>query len=208
MSTTSRLRRTGRIVTGAVIVVIVSALVAVAAVTVLAVRVHGHSMEPTLRDDQRLLIDFTVEGGDVRRFDIVQTRPDAASPPIIKRVIGLPGDAVRIVPRDSRTAEVRVRPAGSDRWHVVRNPAWTNWNGRGLPCCGPDGRQGRESTPAVVPPGRLWLLGDNAGHSDDSRKYGFTDASLVSGRAWLVVWPLADRGGVAGRVRLEPLAGP
>ena len=49
----------------------------------------------------------------------------------------------------------------------------------------------------TVPPGRLWVMGDNRGDSDDSRHRrsdpgaGTVPESAVVGRAFLVMWPLS-----------------
>ncbi|CAG0895200.1 unnamed protein product [Darwinula stevensoni] len=44
----------------------------------------------------------------------------------------------------------------------------------------------------TVPPGHVWLLGDNAENSTDSRAYGAVPYGLIRSRAILRVWPLAD----------------
>jgi signal peptidase I len=49
----------------------------------------------------------------------------------------------------------------------------------------------------TVPPGRLWVMGDNRGDSDDSRYrandpgQGTIPESAVVGRAFLIIWPLS-----------------
>jgi signal peptidase I len=42
----------------------------------------------------------------------------------------------------------------------------------------------------VVPPGKLWVMGDNRGNSADSRVFGPIPESTVVGRAFARVWPL------------------
>jgi signal peptidase I len=54
----------------------------------------------------------------------------------------------------------------------------------------------------TVPPGRLWVMGDNRAISDDSREHmfgGFPDEGTVpenevAGRAFLIIWPLSQFG--------------
>ena len=53
----------------------------------------------------------------------------------------------------------------------------------------------------VVPEGRVWLRGDNARNSTDSRRYGAIPISLVEGRVLARVWPLRQ----AGRLATRPL---
>jgi signal peptidase I len=42
----------------------------------------------------------------------------------------------------------------------------------------------------IVPPGTLWVMGDNRGNSADSRVFGPVPRSTVVGRAFVRVWPL------------------
>jgi signal peptidase I len=46
-------------------------------------------------------------------------------------------------------------------------------------------------TAVIVPPGTLWVMGDNRGNSSDSRVFGPVPRSTVVGRAFVRVWPLA-----------------
>jgi len=48
---------------------------------------------------------------------------------------------------------------------------------------------GGGSARAVVPEGHVWLLGDNADNSTDSRYYGPVPAALIKGRVFLRVYP-------------------
>jgi signal peptidase I len=40
----------------------------------------------------------------------------------------------------------------------------------------------------VVPPGKLFAMGDNRDHSSDSRYWGFVDRSAIMGRPFLIYW--------------------
>lgn len=85
----------------------------------------------------------------------------------IKRVIGLPGDTV-----EGRDGAVFV-------------------NGRRLiePYL-PEGVFTSDFDPVAIPPGGLWVMGDNRGGSSDSRSFGIIPERVVLGRALLRIWPV------------------
>lgn len=161
-----------------------------------SVTVVGSSMEPTLRVGDRLFVNALNGGGDVSRFDIVQARLGPGQPQSVKRVIGLPGDRVRIRYVDGHPV-VEVQPVGEAGWHEVENPAWTA-SVQERPCCDDRGRGASEPSAVTVPDGTVWLLGDNLDASDDSRTYGFVPVEDVGATLNLRVRPL-DRAGPVPR---------
>ncbi|MDQ3877221.1 MAG: signal peptidase I [Actinomycetota bacterium] len=58
----------------------------------------------------------------------------------------------------------------------------------------PDGTTTSPFGPVQVPSGRLWVMGDNRGNSDDSRNFGTIPESSVVGHAFVLVWPPSDFG--------------
>ena len=54
----------------------------------------------------------------------------------------------------------------------------------------PPGVRTEDFAPVTVPPGKLFVMGDNRGSSFDSRRFGPIDRSSVVGRAVVKVWPL------------------
>ncbi|CAM1304558.1 IMMP1L (predicted) [Pycnogonum litorale] len=44
----------------------------------------------------------------------------------------------------------------------------------------------------IVPRGHVWLEGDNASNSTDSRDYGAVPQALICGRVMCKLWPLED----------------
>jgi signal peptidase I len=85
----------------------------------------------------------------------------------IKRVIALPGERV-----EGRDGKVFV-----DGLEVVE------------PYLPPSTTTG-DFPAVIVPPGTLWVMGDNRGNSADSRVFGPVRRSTVVGRAILRVWPV------------------
>ncbi len=139
------------------------------------VRVEGTSMLPNLEDQDRLFINkFAFHLGDIHRGDVVVFRyPRDQTKSYIKRVIGLPGDEVRI-----------------DHGRVLLN-------GIELPEPYVPARYADDrSHPALkVPPGEYFVMGDHRSISSDSREFGPVRKSLIYGKAAFVYWPM-DQAGV------------
>jgi signal peptidase I len=157
---------------------ILPALVIVLVVNVFlaqATRVEGQSMEPNLHNSERLIIEkITYRFRAPQRGDIVVLRPPQRSTvPLIKRVIGLPGDTVEI--RDNR---VYVNGESLEEGYLDQPT-------KGL------------MAPRLVPEGFVLVLGDNRQASNDSRSFGVIADDDVIGRAWFRYWPL-DRAGLLG----------
>ena len=177
------------------------ALLGIVAALAFSVHVKGHSMEPTVHQGDRLLVQFW-KRGDLKRFDLVEARAGVAKTPVVKRVIGLPGDTVAIRFKDGKPV-VTVMPAGSSTAYVVVNPRWAEQVGdRIAPCCNADGTAGTAATEVVVPADSYWLLGDNWGGSDDSRTYGFVKKADVGGVLNVRLQPLGAFGSVPNPARL------
>ncbi len=157
-------------------------IIAIAVVVALIVKafvlqafyIPSPSMEPTLKKDDRVLVNkLSYKFGKIGRGDvIVFERPpgeaNLALKDLIKRVIGLPGDTVE---------------ARDDRVYVNGKPLKEPYVPEGMPTqCFPQ--------PIVVPAGQLLVLGDNRIQSEDGRFFGTFDEHLVVGRAFLQVWPI------------------
>jgi signal peptidase I len=135
-------------------------------------QVSGPSMSPHIASGEVVLIDtiaYHLHGPS--RGDIIAFRHDGpTSETFIKRVIGLPGDRVEI-----RSGRVFVNGTALVEPYVHY----------------PDVR----SFPTVtVPPGSLYVLGDNRAQSDDSRFWGFVTENQVFGKALAGIWPLGQFG--------------
>ncbi len=138
-----------------------------------ATRVEGQSMEPSLHNNERLIIEkISYRLHPPQRGDIIVLRPPRrASVPLIKRVIGVPGDLVEI--RDDQVY-INGEPLEED---------YLNQPTKG------------SMPPRLVPEGHVFVLGDNRQASNDSRSFGMVPYEDIIGRAWFRYWPL-DRAGL------------
>jgi signal peptidase I len=136
--------------------------------------IEGHSMEPSLHDQELILVDkWTYLFRPPARGDvIVFIAPPQPSQDYIKRVIGLPGDVITIQNNTVIVDSVALKETYVD----PRNQGNTI--------------EDRHIVNMVVPPNDYFVLGDNRANSSDSRVWGFVPKQNIIGRAALVYWPL------------------
>lgn len=130
-------------------------------------QVSGLSMEPHIRSGEYVLINtFAYRLGAPHRGDIVAFRHEGdARGVFIKRVIGLPGDHIRI-----DRGRVFVNGSALDEPYVKASD---------------DG----SSAEITVPAASVYVLGDNRANSEDSRAFGPVGDDTLIGRAVAAVWP-------------------
>jgi len=137
-------------------------------------RVEGCCMEPGIRSGERVLVtklDYLVR--PPRRGDLVVFHyPRDPGKLYLKRVIALPGERVEL--RGQRVY-VNGRPLG-DRAARAHRACFYG--------------------PVTVPPGRLFVLGDNRDNSNDSRFWGTLPERDVVGRVRWRYWPPGRAGGL------------
>ncbi len=145
--------------------------------------VSGSSMVPTFHNKEYLIINkigyrlHMPERGDV----IVFKYPRDTSQYFIKRVIGLPGEKVKVA--DGR---VTIFNAGHPDGKILEEPYLPN----GLRTVGGEGT-------TVLSDGEYFVLGDNRGQSSDSRVWGILPKNDIVGKAWLRVFPLGEFGTIS-----------
>ncbi len=141
--------------------------------------VEGSSMDPSLRQGERLIVSkLAYRFGRPERGDVIVFRyPVNRRVRFVKRVVGLPGETVAI-----RNGRVLVNGRPLAEAYLI------------------DVTLG-EFGPVRVPPGRLFVLGDNRANSRDSRypEVGMISCRDVVGKAVAVYWPPALVGPIGGR---------
>jgi signal peptidase I len=119
---------------------------------------------------------------EVKRGHVVVFKfPEDPSRDFIKRVIGLPGEKVEI--RDKQVL-IDGQPLDEPYVHFLEPPLRRDDPEYGLRAESIRDNWG----PEVVPPGQLFVMGDNRDNSRDSRFWGFLPRDQVKGRALLVYW--------------------
>ena len=164
-------------------------------VTVRNFKVDGSSMDPTLEDGQYLLVNRLVylrveldrlakivpfwkagEGssrhaihapkrGEVIVFEFPDSNPNNPRKDFVKRVVGLPGETVRMF--DGKVfvnEEVLDEPYLSQKDHS-------------------------NVSDVTLGEGEYYVLGDNRTHSNDSRSWGAVPEANIRGKVWMVYWP-------------------
>lgn len=136
-------------------------------------------MYPTFHDGEYLMTDKVTYKRRVPVFGevVVFKAPINESFDFIKRVIGTPGDEVMVkdghVYRNGQLLEEKYLPPD----YVTRG-----------------GQFMREGIPVVVPENNILVMGDNRGHSSDSREWGFVPDGNIVGRAFFRYWPFNRAG--------------
>ena len=163
--------------------------------TVRNFKVDGSSMDPTLENGQYLLVNRLVylriemdrfssivpfwqaeedsvryaihppERGEVIVFEFPDSIPSNPKRDFVKRVIGLPGETIEV--KDGVPFVDGV---------VLEEPYLTT----------KDHSNGRK---VELGAGEYYVMGDNRGHSNDSRSWGAVPEENLRGKVWMIYWP-------------------
>lgn len=130
-------------------------------------RVLGHSMDPTLENNQFLVVnklDYRLhepERGDIIVFHDLH----AGGRKLIKRVIGLPGEVLEI-----RNGDVLINGLPLAESYLTAPVRYTR-------------------PPSAIPDDEYFVLGDNRNNSSDSHHWGTLPSENIVGKAWISYWP-------------------
>jgi signal peptidase I len=198
-------RRSHRFVGSTPFLILVALAVALLVKTFLiqAFYIPSESMEPTLEIGDRVFVNkLAYDIGDLGRGDVIvfsnphpEQLPERgavnaflhwlgegigfaqpADEDFIKRVVGLPGETIEI----------------------LDNVVYIDGEPLDEPYLTDAARQSNGDFPETrIPAGHLFMMGDNRGNSADSRYgLGLVPVDKVIGRAFIVIWPPSQFGGV------------
>lgn len=138
--------------------------------------VRGASMEPTFEDGEYLIIDqLSYRWRAPQRGEVVVFRyPINPSQFFIKRIVGLPGETVRV-----ENGRVVIQNSRHPEGVVLDESSY-------LP---PEERTGGVGKVDLGPEG-YFVLGDNRAASSDSRSWGALPADDIVGRVWVRAFPV------------------
>ena len=133
-------------------------------------RVEGRSMEPTLHDQDRLVVNkFAYQVHNPEVGDVVMLlHPNEPDLSLVKRVIAGPGDTVAI------RAGVVVRNG------IAQEDSYVP----------PQFRLAEDRPEELVPEGHYFVLGDHRNNSSDSRSFGAVPRKYILGRIQARWWPI------------------
>jgi len=165
-----------------------------------AFKIPSGSMLPTLQIGDHLLVNKFIYGvklpftqitllpvsspefGDI----IVFKFPEDESKDFIKRVIGVPGDTLRIDDKQVyRNGKLLTEPYAQHTSPriVERSFPMSKWPPHDF-----DPRARDSLGPITVPEDAYFVMGDNRDESYDSRFWGFVQEEAILGQAWIIYW--------------------
>lgn len=147
--------------------------------------VDGPSMQPNFETGERLIVNKIIydirapKRGEVVVFYVPEEKRD-----YIKRVIGVPGDKIRLEGDNLYINDVRVEEPYIKEAIAEANKLGQlyNQNGENFP----NGYVAEDT----VPEGMILAFGDNRSNSKDSRMIGFVPGERIVGRADVIFWPM------------------
>ncbi|BAB04749.1 signal peptidase (type I) [Halalkalibacterium halodurans C-125] len=140
--------------------------------------VRGESMEPTAYEGEMFIVNkLSYEFSEPKRFDLIVFHATETDD-YIKRIIGLPGDTIRM---EDDILYINDEP--------YEEPYLDEWK---------EGRPGKYTQDFVVeepiPDGYVFVLGDNRPRSSDSRAFGPVPLEEIVGKVGVRFWPVTKVG--------------
>jgi signal peptidase I len=153
----------------------ITILIAVAVFVCLRLTVQSYtvvmsSMEPNFQQGECIMVNkVSYHSTGPQRGEVIVFHPPVESQfPYIKRVIGLPGDTVKI-----KDGTVSINGTPINEPYILQEPPQNN----------------TDYGPTVLSDDEYFVLGDNRNNSSDSRSWGPIKRNDIIGKAWFIYWP-------------------
>jgi signal peptidase I len=157
------------------------------------------SMVPTLEVDDRVMVNklaFIFDepaAGDIVVFDS-PFRGDKPDESLVDKVVRNVTESLGLRSNDAEDDLIkRIVAVAGDTVEIRENTVIVNGVPRVEPYLAADASM-PDMEATVIPPGTIWVMGDNRSRSQDSRRFGPVDVDTIIGRAFVRVWPF-DRFG-------------
>ena len=149
------------------------------------------SMAPTLDIGDRVFVLHAIFSGEVRRGDVVVVRyPADHKEALLKRVVGLPGDHIRILNKELWINGKKVIEPYVQHATAYVDAYRDNFPSQPIAGVLPSAiemlQRNVRSGELIVPPGCYFVMGDNRDMSFDSRYWGFIGKDELLGRPVLI----------------------
>ncbi len=145
--------------------------------------VSGASMERTLYDGERILVEkISKITNNFERGDVIIFHPPGNDEiDYVKRIIGLPGDIVRV-------SDCSIFITRDGRRLLLEEPYLENGT------CTEGGNAITEGKAQKIEEEQYLVLGDNRSRSADSRFFGLINKDRIIGKAIFRYWPISKLG--------------
>ena len=142
-------------------------------------KVSGNSMVPTLHNGDYILTEkLTYRFREPEREDIIIFKnPQNESQDFVKRILGIPGDRIKITDSSVYINSLRIKEG------YLPNGLQTK-----------DGDYLTQNTEVKIGEDQYFVMGDNRSHSLDSRDWGPVSFDKIIGKAFFRYWPLSAAG--------------
>ncbi len=173
-------RGTGKKVINVVVIFCVFTVSAIAALLMSCdfYKIPMSSMSPTLQKGDHIIINraiysfFKPSRGDLIIFD----NPLNPRQIFVKRVIGLPGERLKIL-----NGKVYVNSRVLTTFEIRRNIIYANRE---------NWKYGGSNQEIAIPPDAYFVMGDNSLESADSRLWGPISKESIRGKVYFIYWPI------------------
>lgn len=136
--------------------------------------VEGQSMEPNFYNEEYLLVNrMTYRVGEPQRGDVVVFQaPNNPEYDYIKRIIGLPGESVRV-----QDEKIFINGELIDEDYINETSSSIFEESKNF------------KIDVTLKDDEYFVLGDNRDHSSDSRDWGTLPKNNIIGKAWVSIYP-------------------